>query len=183
MAAARNVKNNMTLEDIQLASMLFGIVITFIACNMLTLVINVMENFGIAWNWIGTLIPISNFLVVLGCSTNFIFYCVFGTEFRRRLRTTLRMSRRPSEQWSEKDFHTGRQRLESLHNANLEDARRARSNSDDSTTGNNNSCKGGGGTHDSCRGEEHEFSRSTSIDILRRGSQITNITIISDEVL
>lgn len=176
---ARNV-NSMTLEDIQLASMLFGIVITFIACNMLTLVINVMENFGIAWDWIGTLIPISNFLVVLGCSTNFIFYCVFGTEFRRRLRTTLRM-RRQSEQWSEKDFHTGRQRLESLQNPNLEGRSRARSNSDDSTTGNNNSCKG---THDSCRDrEELEFSRSTSIDILRRGSQITNITIISDELL
>lgn len=58
---------------------------------MLALVINVMESFGVGE--IGNLIPINNFLIVLSSSSNFVFYCVFGTEFRKRLKQTLRITR------------------------------------------------------------------------------------------
>jgi len=78
-------------EDLALAGMLFGIVITFFACNMPSLVINVMESFGVAG--FESLIPISNFLIVFGCSTNFVFYCVFGKKFRSHLTRTLGISK------------------------------------------------------------------------------------------
>ncbi|CAL8143754.1 unnamed protein product [Orchesella dallaii] len=79
-------------EDLALAGMLFGIVITFFACNMLSLVINVMESFGA--EGFESLIPISNFLIVFGCSTNFVFYCVFGKKFRSHLTQTLGISKK-----------------------------------------------------------------------------------------
>ncbi|ODM87871.1 FMRFamide receptor [Orchesella cincta] len=78
-------------EDLALAGMLFGIVITFFACNMLSLVINVMESFEV--DGFLSLIPISDFLIIFGCSTNFVFYCLFGNKFRSQLARTLGISK------------------------------------------------------------------------------------------
>lgn len=91
MSLAPNMVNqNGTTEDFQLAGMLFGIVITFILCNTLSVVTAVTANIFGTYHWMKDLIPISIFLVGLTFSTNFIYFCLFGTEFRMRLKTSFR---------------------------------------------------------------------------------------------
>ncbi|ODM86867.1 FMRFamide receptor [Orchesella cincta] len=84
-----NAASTNNSEDLALAGMLFGIVITFLSCNILLLVIRVMNIFKV--KYYGSLTSISNFLVILGCSTNFVFYCLFGKKFRSQLARTLGM--------------------------------------------------------------------------------------------
>lgn len=68
-------------REIGLATMLLFVVIVFFACNCLALVINIHEAFYGATN--DDLIVVSNLLVTLNSSVNFIIYVIFGEKFKR----------------------------------------------------------------------------------------------------
>lgn len=68
-------------REIGLATMLLCVVIVFFLCNILALVNNILEAFhGII---IGQLVKISNLLVTINSSVNFIIYVIFGEKFKR----------------------------------------------------------------------------------------------------
>ncbi|KAG5887004.1 hypothetical protein JTB14_003682 [Gonioctena quinquepunctata] len=71
-------------REIGLATMLLGVVVVFFICNILPLVINIVETFNvfIEFNLI-FLIHISNLLVTINSSVNFIIYVIFGEKFKR----------------------------------------------------------------------------------------------------
>lgn len=61
--------------------MLLCVVTVFFICNILALVNNILEAFyGII---IGQLVKISNLLVTINSSVNFIIYVIFGEKFKR----------------------------------------------------------------------------------------------------
>ena len=60
--------------------MLMVVVFVFFVCNGLALVVNVLEKFGFE---IIALNRLSNALVTLNSSVNFIIYCIFGEKFKR----------------------------------------------------------------------------------------------------
>lgn len=64
-----------------MATMLLCVVTVFFICNILALVNNILEAFyGII---IGQLVKISNLLVTINSSVNFIIYVIFGEKFKR----------------------------------------------------------------------------------------------------
>lgn len=68
-------------REIGLATMLLCVVTVFFICNVLALVNNILEAFyGII---IGQLVKISNLLVTINSSVNFIIYVIFGEKFKR----------------------------------------------------------------------------------------------------
>ena len=67
-------------KEIGLATMLMVVVFVFFVCNGLALVVNVLEKFGFE---IIALNRLSNALVTLNFSVNFIIYCIFGEKFKR----------------------------------------------------------------------------------------------------
>jgi hypothetical protein len=68
-------------REIGLATMLFCVVIVFICCNILALLINVIEAFtGEIYD---RLVKTSNLLVTINSSVNFIIYVTFGEKFKR----------------------------------------------------------------------------------------------------
>ncbi|XP_074039002.1 FMRFamide Receptor [Leptinotarsa decemlineata] len=71
-------------REIGLATMLLGVVVVFFICNILPLVINIIETFNvfIEFNLI-YLIHVSNLLVTINSSVNFIIYVIFGEKFKR----------------------------------------------------------------------------------------------------
>lgn len=64
--------------------MLLGVVAVFFVCNLLPLIINIIETFTVAINFnIAYLIEASNLLVTINSSVNFIIYVIFGEKFQR----------------------------------------------------------------------------------------------------
>lgn len=68
-------------REIGLATMLLFVVVVFFACNCLALVINIHEAFYGAMD--DDLIVVSNLLITLNSSVNFIIYVIFGEKFKR----------------------------------------------------------------------------------------------------
>lgn len=68
-------------REIGLATMLFCVVIVFICCNILAIFINIMEAFF--EQIYDRLVKLSNLLVTINSSVNFIIYVIFGEKFKR----------------------------------------------------------------------------------------------------
>lgn len=68
-------------REIGLATMLFCVVIVFICCNILALLINIIEAFS--GDIYDRLVKLSNLLVTINSSVNFIIYVIFGEKFKR----------------------------------------------------------------------------------------------------
>lgn len=68
-------------REISLAMMLICVVIVFLVCNILALVLNMLEAF---YNiTLDNVNQISNLLVTINSSVNFIIYVIFGEKFKR----------------------------------------------------------------------------------------------------
>ena len=67
-------------KEIGLATMLMVVVLVFFLCNFLALVINVLEVYKKNFFWLNN---VSNLLVTINSSVNFIIYCIFGDKFKR----------------------------------------------------------------------------------------------------
>ncbi|XP_014284854.1 FMRFamide receptor [Halyomorpha halys] len=68
-------------KEIGLATMLLCVVFVFVLCNILALVANVLEAFyGII---LDRMVKLSNLLVTINSSVNFIIYVIFGEKFKR----------------------------------------------------------------------------------------------------
>ncbi|GIY11039.1 FMRFamide receptor [Caerostris extrusa] len=67
-------------EEFSLAMMLLCVVVVFLICNILALVINIIEYFDI---FLLPLVRVSNLLVTVNSSVNFVIYCIFGRKFKR----------------------------------------------------------------------------------------------------
>ncbi|KAG8186389.1 hypothetical protein JTE90_026807 [Oedothorax gibbosus] len=63
-----------------LATMLLCVVCVFLACNILALLVNVVEYFDV---FLPPLVWVSNLLVTVNSSVNFVIYCIFGRKFKR----------------------------------------------------------------------------------------------------
>jgi 7 transmembrane receptor (rhodopsin family) len=68
-------------REIGLATMLFVIVIVFLCCNILALIVNILEAFFGIIN--DRLVKTSNLFVTINSSVNFIIYVIFGEKFKR----------------------------------------------------------------------------------------------------
>jgi 7 transmembrane receptor (rhodopsin family) len=68
-------------REIGLATMLFCVVIVFMCCNILALIINFIESVSREINT--HLVKLSNLLVTINSSVNFIIYVIFGEKFKR----------------------------------------------------------------------------------------------------
>ena len=66
-------------KEHNLATMLLVVVLVFFTCNLLPLVVNILELFAISDQ---QLIQVSNFLVTINSSVNILIYCIFGKKFR-----------------------------------------------------------------------------------------------------
>lgn len=66
--------------EFSLAMMLLCVVIVFLICNILALIINIIEYFDI---FLSPLVNVSNLLVTINSSVNFVIYCIFGRKFKR----------------------------------------------------------------------------------------------------
>ncbi|GIY77573.1 FMRFamide receptor [Caerostris extrusa] len=66
--------------EFSLAMMLLCVVVVFLICNILALVINIIEYFDI---FLLPLVRVSNLLVTVNSSVNFVIYCIFGRKFKR----------------------------------------------------------------------------------------------------
>lgn len=70
------------MQDIKLTSMLFCVVVVFLICNFPAVLVNIYEVF-LPHIWIDDrLLKISNFLIALSSSVNFIIYVVLVKKFR-----------------------------------------------------------------------------------------------------
>lgn len=67
-------------KEIGLATMLMVVVIAFFLCNVLALVVNILELNQINMMPLNN---VSNMLITLNSSLNFIIYCIFGEKFKR----------------------------------------------------------------------------------------------------
>ncbi|GMT33610.1 hypothetical protein PFISCL1PPCAC_24907, partial [Pristionchus fissidentatus] len=67
------------------------VVALFITCNILPLTVNLLEMLWQVEN--AYLIDLSNLMVVVNSSCNFLIYYAFGSKFRRTLKQYLRRSR------------------------------------------------------------------------------------------
>lgn len=68
-------------KEIGLATMLLCVVVVFFLCNILALVNNLLECFyGILFD---ELIKVSNLLVTINSSVNFVIYVIFGEKCKR----------------------------------------------------------------------------------------------------
>ncbi|RZF41707.1 hypothetical protein LSTR_LSTR012737 [Laodelphax striatellus] len=68
-------------KEIGLATMLLCVVVVFFLCNILALVNNLLESFYEIL--IDELIKLSNLLVTINSSVNFVIYVIFGEKFKR----------------------------------------------------------------------------------------------------
>jgi hypothetical protein len=68
-------------REIGLATMLFCVVIVFLSCNIIALLINIIEAFTGEIH--DRLVKMSNLLVTINSSVNFIIYVTFGEKFKR----------------------------------------------------------------------------------------------------
>lgn len=75
------------MNEIKLTTMLFCVVIAFLSCNILAVVTNILEAYNIHNDRLTT---VSNFLVTLNSSINFIIYVLLVKKFREILITQLK---------------------------------------------------------------------------------------------
>ena len=83
-------------QDLNLAPVLFGIIIVFVLCNSLRLFINFYD-FSVRYKiigceqkgvgrypplWVACSVSVSNMLLMVNSSVNFLVYCVVGSKFR-----------------------------------------------------------------------------------------------------
>lgn len=66
-------------KEHNLAHMLLMVVVVFFVCNLLALVINILELFDLNYD---LLIKVSNLLVTVNSSINIFIYCTFGNKFK-----------------------------------------------------------------------------------------------------
>lgn len=79
--AERQRLSRLQRREIGLATMLLCVVMVFFLCNILPLVVNVMEAF---WKqMLDEMVQTSNLLVTINSSVNFIIYVIFGEKFKR----------------------------------------------------------------------------------------------------
>ena len=93
---SNNNNNNSNNSDLNLAPILFGVVIVFVLCNTLRVLLN-MYDFSVVDEiidcekkgvgrmppaWIMCSISVSHFLLMVNSSVNFLVYCVAGSKFR-----------------------------------------------------------------------------------------------------
>ena len=71
-------------REISLAVMILIVVAVFFVCNTMALIINILEINGSS-SIIDFLTPVSNLLVTINSSANFVIYCIFGKKFQRLL--------------------------------------------------------------------------------------------------
>jgi hypothetical protein len=69
-------------REIGLATMLMCVVAVFFVCNLLPLVINIIDTYWPSLN-LSRLVNTSNLLVTINSSVNFIIYVIFGEKFKR----------------------------------------------------------------------------------------------------
>ncbi|XP_015929423.1 FMRFamide receptor-like [Parasteatoda tepidariorum] len=67
-------------KEIGLAMMLICVVAIFFVCNILALLINILELFDLV---VPALVRVSNLLVTFNSSINFVIYCIFGQKFKK----------------------------------------------------------------------------------------------------
>lgn len=79
--AERQRLSRLQKKEIGLATMLLCVVVVFFICNILALVANVMEAFYD--KIIDQLIKLSNLLVTINSSVNFVIYVIYGEKFKR----------------------------------------------------------------------------------------------------
>ena len=78
--SARASLTRLQKKEIGLANLLMVVVIVFFVCNILALVVNILEVFNLN---IIALNNVSNLLVTLNSSVNLVIYCIFGERFKR----------------------------------------------------------------------------------------------------
>lgn len=69
-------------KELRLAIMLMIVVVVFLICNILPLIVNILEAFGTSINEVT---ETSNLLVTVNSSVNFFIYIIFGEKFKRQL--------------------------------------------------------------------------------------------------
>jgi hypothetical protein len=70
-------------RELGLATMILVVVLIFLACNTLALIVNILEIYSVPA--INYLTPVSNLLVMINSSGNFVIYCIFGQKFQKIL--------------------------------------------------------------------------------------------------
>lgn len=78
-SARRAHLSTQELKEHNLATMLLVVVLVFFICNLLPLVVNIMELFVHTNEQV---IQVSNLLVTINSSVNILIYCTFGKKFR-----------------------------------------------------------------------------------------------------
>ncbi|KAF6205267.1 hypothetical protein GE061_019436 [Apolygus lucorum] len=68
-------------KEIGLATMLLCVVIVFFLCNILALVVNILESFYCII--FDQMVQMNNLLVTINSSVNFVIYVIFGEKFKR----------------------------------------------------------------------------------------------------
>ena len=114
-------------NDINLAPILFGVVIVFVICNSLRVILNIYD-FSVVDHiiecesqmmgryppaWILCTISVSHLLLMVNSSVNFLVYCVAGTRFRSILAKKFRKKFRAFR----KALHCGKQKKQSYLSA------------------------------------------------------------------
>lgn len=69
-------------KEMRLAVMLMIVVVVFLICNILPLIVNILEVFD---QEINEMTETSNFLVTVNSSVNFFIYIIFGEKFKKQL--------------------------------------------------------------------------------------------------
>lgn len=106
------------MQDIKLTSMLFCVVVVFLICNFPAVLVNIYEVF-LPHIWIDDrLIKVSNFLIALSSSVNFIIYVVLVKKFRLvfidQMKSILLCGTAPSKYSQKPSFDRRFSRLDSV---------------------------------------------------------------------
>jgi len=88
----RSNKNQSTMsahekKEMKLAVMLMIVVVVFLICNILALIVNILEAMK---RQVSHVTEISNLLVTINSSVNFFIYIIFGEKFKRQFWQCLR---------------------------------------------------------------------------------------------
>lgn len=76
-------------SELNIASMLVLLVSIFLACNAPAFLVNVLELIDKNHDAFKIATQVSNLLICVNSSVNFVIYCIFGKKFRQKLRQTI----------------------------------------------------------------------------------------------